>query len=119
MEVVVALAVVGLMCSLVLPLTASAMNSFNAAQKMREVASGASKKMANEGYGVSGSKKAQETLYVTIEYSSLKVKTESKLNFSSIKNNADNSGNKNSYDIQITYYDLEQKNVKGTTETKS
>ena len=107
LEVVIALAVVSLICALVLPLTNSAMNSFNAAQSMRDTASTTGKRMSTIKYKDSG--KSEEKMYVTIKYNnSLGITTESQLLFS--KTEASNA----KYDIKITYYDLEQKNVKGT-----
>lgn len=110
MEVVIALAVVGLICSLILPLTASAINSFNAAQQMRNVANAATKKMATTKYGDSGKDKV--TLYITVTFPTLGVKSESKFKFSG------STEKESTYGSQVTYYELEQINVKGIGETK-
>ena len=109
MEVVIALAVVGLICALVLPLTASAMSSFNAAQEMRSIATNATSKMSTVKYGADG--KSKKTMYVTVKFESLGIKTENKMKFSQ----TDASDSK--YGSKVTYYDLEQVNVKGLGET--
>jgi len=114
MEVVIALAVVGLICALVLPLTSSAMASFNAAQEMRDVATTANKEMATSKFSTdSSTEKNKKTMYVTVRFDELAIKTESKLRFS------ETGASESKYGSAVTYYDLEQINVKGTGETKS
>ncbi|MCR4726136.1 MAG: type II secretion system GspH family protein [Clostridia bacterium] len=114
MEVVIALAVVGLICALILPLTSSAMASFNAAQEMRNVASTANKEMATSKYATdSSSEKRKKDLYVTVRFDELAIKSESKLKFSQT------GASESKYGSTVTYYDLEQINVTGMGETKS
>ena len=104
MEVVVALAIVGIVSSMILPLTTGAMASFRASQSLRDTAASASQKMSTTQHKNNDSSLAQ-TLYVTISYNDIDVKnTESKLIF--YKSTA-----KGDYDVNVTYYELDQKNV--------
>ena len=108
LEVVIALALVSIICSLILPLTSSAMTSFTAAQTLRDAAASANKKMSMEQYNGSNKVKTGKTLYVTVKIydqkSGLDFGAESKFSFSQTSATG-------GYDVTVTYYNLEQKQV--------
>ena len=104
MECVCAIAIVGLLSALLLPLTSSAIISMKTSDSLRKASMDASQKNATVATVVSGTKKNVETMYVTVQFSTmggtaLSVKTESAFVFTK----SEVTGN---YDVKVTYYDL-------------
>ena len=99
MEVVVALAVVGIISAIILPLLATAVRSFTAAEKLRTTAATASK--SNATANVADDKK--DTLYVTVQFEgtqqTMKAMGEG---YKFTKTEAKDK----QYDVVVTYYEL-------------
>ena len=107
MECVCALAVVGLISALLLPLTASAVISMRASDSLRKASMEAANKDATASTVFSGTGKNIETMYVTVEIDGANgarmVKSESAFVFT----RSEATGN---YDVKVTYYDLKYGN---------
>lgn len=104
MECVCAIAVVGLISAMILPLVAGAMRSFRASDALREVAAEAAKKDATEY-----TNKNKKTFYVTVSYNIYpRMQAESLFVFTE-STASDDMG----YGVQVTYY-----NLKYTRETE-
>ena len=104
MECVCALAIVGLLSAVLLPLTSSAIVSMRTSDSLRKAAETAAYSDATTATVVKGKNKNVETMYVTVEFTNLggtaaSVKSESAFAF--LK--SQETGN---YDVQVTYYDL-------------
>ncbi len=98
MECVCAIAVVGLLSAVILPLTASAIRSMRASDTLRTVAASASAKNASV---TTDKNNNSETLYVTINYKNLSgMKAESAFMFTKT------SASEDYYNVSVTYYDL-------------
>ena len=96
MEVVVALAVVGIIAAMILPLTASALTSFSAADSLRKTATSAEDKNAT------GTSNTTADMYVTIHLDTdgNGANAESRFKFTK----AESKDSK--YDVTVTYYEL-------------
>ena len=104
MECVCAIAIVGLLSALLLPLTSSAIISMRASDSLRKASMEAANQNATTATVVTGKNRNVETMYVTVEFSSLggsaaKVKSESAFIFTK----SEATGN---YDVKVTYFDL-------------
>ena len=99
MECVCAIAVVGLLSALILPLTAEAMRSMRTSDALRTAASDASYQNATKK--TSSSNGNYETMYVTIKYTNVQgMQAESAFSFT--KSEITNGTEK----VKVTYYDL-------------
>ena len=98
MECVCAIAVVGLISAMLLPLVNSALSSFKASQSLRDKAAEASYNNATQK--TSDSNKNKTTFYVTIDYGT-GVPKESAFVFTRSESSTDSD-----YNTQVTYYDL-------------
>ncbi len=99
MECVCAIALVGLISAMILPLTNSAMQSLRASDSLRKTASEAASK--NATVKTSSTNKNQKTLYVTVSYNvGTTMQAESAFVFTS--SNAQDSD----MGVSVTYYDL-------------
>ena len=97
MEVVVALAVVGIISAMILPLASAAIRSFAAAKALRTTATQAEKENAI------GTNNEKETLYVTITLTNAQGGTRSATSrFKFTKSTATDA----KYDVQVEYYEL-------------
>lgn len=106
MECVCAIAIVGLLAALLLPLTSSAIISMRASDSLRKAAMDAAKNNATNATVLSGSDKNVHTMYVTVHiygYSGNQTKSESAFVFTT-------STATGKYDVQVTYYDLKYGN---------
>lgn len=99
MECVCAIAVVGIISAMLLPLTAGAIRSFRATQSLRETAAAASAKNATKK--TDGTNNKQKKLYVTVSYSIYpRMEAESSFVFS------ESTSSDSDYNVSVTYYDL-------------
>ena len=103
MECVCAIAIVGLLSALLLPLTSSAIVSMRASDSLRKAAMDAAQKNATTATVLSGSGKNVQTLYVNVDIDGANgarmVRSESAFVFT--KSEATGG-----YDVKVTYYDL-------------
>lgn len=101
MEVVVALAVVGIIAALILPLVSSAITSFSAANSLRNTAVSAEKKNA-----MGDSSNKLNDVYVTVQLDTYgrSLVAESRFKFTS------SSASESKYDVTVTYYELKNGN---------
>ena len=102
MEVVVALAVVGIIAALILPLVSSAITSFSAANSLRNTAVSAEKKNT---MGDSGN--ALTDMYVTVQLDvngGRALVAESRFKFTK------STASESKYDVTVTYYELKNGN---------
>jgi len=95
MECVCALAVVGIVSAVLLPLLSTSMASFKFSDSIRDTASTASSVNATKVTET----KDETTLYVTIDYNNINASAESAFLFTKSSATGD-------YDVQVTYYDL-------------
>ena len=100
MECVCAIAVVGLMSALILPLISTSLNAFKSAQSLREVAAEAANKNATNKT-VTGKNGNTKVFYVEIDYTSLD-NTYATSAFMFTESKASDSASK----TEVTYYDL-------------
>ena len=101
MECVCAIAIVGMLSAVILPLTSSAIVSMRASDSLRQAAMDAAKQNATTATVTSGNKKNVETMYVKID--AWYFSSESAFVFT--KSEATGG-----YDIKVTYYDLKYGN---------
>jgi len=99
MEVVVALAVVGIIAAMILPLVSSAMKSFSAANSLRNTAIAAEKKNTT-----GDSSNSFSDMYVTIQLDTYGGATVAESRFKFTKSTASES----KYDVTVTYYELKK-----------
>ena len=108
MECVCAIAVVGLLSAVILPLTSSAMKSLQASSALRTVASNAASQNATTATDKTKKDPSRydngvQTMYVTISYTTSKLtdmRAESSFLFTYNKSSDSNQK------VQVTYYDL-------------
>ncbi|MBP5404720.1 MAG: type II secretion system protein [Clostridia bacterium] len=99
MEVVIALAVVGMITALILPLVSGAIRSFALAKSLRTTATSAEKANAT-----GSSSNTLEDIYVTVRLSTSggTETAESRYKFTR------SSASDGKYDVQVTYYELKK-----------
>ena len=108
MECVCAIALVGILSAIILPLTASGVKSMQASDNLRKTATTASASNATKKTVTTGNGKNVKTMYVTVKYdtagltgSSSSWGQESAFVFTESTEKGDTK-----YDVQVTYYDL-------------
>lgn len=116
MECVCAIAVVGLLSSIILPLTATAMKAVQTSDALRVAASDASAKNASVTTDKNDTSTSQ-TMYVTVDYGTLFDGHESRqLHAESAFVFTKSTSSNESYEVEVTYYDLkygmETENIK-------
>ena len=97
MEVVIALAVVGIISAMILPLVSSAMTSFSAANSLRKTAVQVGEKNAK-----GDASNALTDMYVTIHLDTTGRASNAESKFKFTKSSA----NESKYDVTVTYYEL-------------
>ena len=101
MECVCAIAIVGLLSALILPLTSAAIKSMKVSDSLREAAAQASYKNATTKTVTSGNNKNVETIFVTVDYSRSISGLSAESAFVFTKSEATGED-----EIKIVYYDL-------------
>lgn len=99
MEVVLALAVVGMITAMILPLVSGAIRSFALANSLRTTATKAEKSNAT-----GGSANSTADVYVTVRLSTKSGTETAESRYKFTKSSASDS----KYDVQVTYYELKK-----------
>ena len=111
MECVCAIAIVGLLSALLLPLTSSAMMSMRTSDSLRKASMDASTKNATTATYTSGTNKNVERMFVNVEYFNESGYTMVQNEAAFVFTKSEVTG---AYDVKVTYYDL--KNGKETAD---
>ena len=101
MECVCAIAVVGLLSAIILPLTAASIKSMRVSDALRTAAQDASSKNASVTTN-KNDKSTSESIYVTVNYKDVPGVSHVESAFVFTKTNSTN----NDYKVSVTYYDL-------------
>lgn len=101
MECVCAIAVVGLLSAIILPLTAASIRSMRVSDALRSAAQDASAKNASVTTNKNDTNTSQ-TMYVTVNYANVTGVSHVESAFVFTKTNSDNDD----YAVSVTYYDL-------------
>ena len=115
MECVCAIAIVGLLAAVLLPLTSSAIISMRASDSLRKASMEAAKQNATTATVLTGDGKNVQTLYVSVHiygFNGLATRAESAFVFTK----SEATGN---YDVKVTYYDLKYGNEMADPEIPS
>jgi len=115
MECVCAIAIVGLLAALLLPLTSSAIISMRASDSLRKASMDAAYQNATSATVFSGTGKNVHTMYVKVNiygYNALSSSSESAFVFTE-------SQATGKYEVQVTYYDLKHGNEEKDPEIPS